>query len=146
MPAGRPTDYTPELAIKAWEYIGNDKKKNYESHGHAIPSVVGMCRILNRGRSTIYGWAEEKEHEFSDILAACKELQEFTTINGTLKNELNSNIGKLILGKHGYHDRQEVTGADGGALEIDINETERAARINAILETARTRGAGSSDK
>jgi hypothetical protein len=108
MPAGRPTTFNEEIAIKAREYLSDDKEVNYLSHGHAIPSIVGMCRVIKRPKSTVYGWAEDKEHEFSDILAESNEFQELTTINGTLKGDLNAQIGKLVLGKHGYHDKQEV--------------------------------------
>lgn len=115
---GRPTDYTSEIVSQAWDYIGTNPKKNYESHEHAIPSVVGMCRVLNRSRTTLYDWAKSKDNSFSYILPACKELQEFATVNGTLKNELNSNIGKLILGKHGYHDKQDVK------QQVNVNLTD----------------------
>jgi len=120
MPAGRPTSCTPEIIEKAIAYIGLDPESNYESYDHAIPSIVGMCRILNRGRSTLYEWADGKDNEFTDILAACNELQEFATINGTLKGTLNATIGKLILGKHGYHDKQEIESK--GSLIVQMEE------------------------
>jgi len=109
---GRPTDYTPEIGEKAIAYLSDDESVNYLSHSHAIPSIVGLCRVLNRARSTVYQWAEDKEHDFADIIASNKEFQELVTLNGTLKGTLNPVIGKLVLGKHGYHEKQDtnVTG------------------------------------
>lgn len=109
----RPTKYNPELVSKAKDYL-----RDYESLGHVMPSIVGLARHLNVGKSTLYEWAAKEENEFTDILAHCNEEQEFTLFNKALKNEINSNIAKLALGKHGYSDRQatELTGADGTSL------------------------------
>lgn len=108
MPGGRPTQYTKEMGEKAQQYLSDDKTVNYESRGHAIPSIVGLCRILNVARSTLYLWAKDKDHEFSDILENSNELQELVLINGSLKNELNPTIAKLALGKHGYSEKQDI--------------------------------------
>lgn len=107
MSGGRPTQCTPEVIAKAREYVSEDPRVNFESYDHAIPSVVGLTRVLNVARSSIYKWAEDKENAFSDILENINEYQEFTVINKTLRNEYNANIGKLVLGKHGYHDKQD---------------------------------------
>ena len=68
---GRPTDYNQEIVDKAWAYVDG-----FADHGHAVPSVVGLCKVLNRSRSTVYNWAEDKDTEFMDILAAIKEKQD----------------------------------------------------------------------
>lgn len=103
MPAGRPTDYTPELIEKARSYL-----KEYEDEGDKIPSVVGLCKFLNRSRACVYRWAEEEgKEEFKDILENINELQSHVLINKGLSGEFNSNITKLVLGKHGYHDKQD---------------------------------------
>ena len=107
-PAGRKTTCTPGVIKLALEYVSDDPKKNYLRYDHAIPSIVGMARVLKRSRATLYTWAKDPENTFHDILAENNEFQELVTINGTLKGELNAQIGKLVLGKHGYHDRQEV--------------------------------------
>jgi len=103
MPAGRPSEYSQEIVDKAKHYI-----ENYEEFGDAVPSVVGMCRAINRGKSTIYDWAKDDDKEFSDILAQINELQELVTFNKSLTGEYNATIAKLLLGKHGYHDKQDV--------------------------------------
>ena len=101
--AGRPVTFTKALQESAWKYIDE-----YQDHGHAVPSVVGLCAVIKRARSTIYDWAQRNDNEFSDILEAINEKQELVTVNGALKGELNPMISKLLLGKHGYHDRQDV--------------------------------------
>lgn len=134
---GRPTSCDQETIDKALAYISNDETINYLSHGHAIPSVVGLCRVLNRARSTLYKWAEDPNNIFSDILADSNELQELVLLNGTLTNELNSNIGKLVLGKHGYHDKQDITGNDGGPIETkEMSGNELARRLAFVLGSA----------
>jgi len=120
---GRPTDYTQEIGETARAYLSDDESVNYKSYSHAIPSVVGLCRVLNRARSTVYQWAENEDHEFADILATSKEFQELVTLNGTLAGTLNPQIGKLVLGLHGYHDKQqtELSGPEGKPIETMFN-------------------------
>lgn len=106
----RPTKKTPELIEAAREYL-----EDYETHGHVIPSIVGMAKVLGVARSTLYDWAgDENDDEFSDILEQCNEYQEFQLLNKGLNDTFNASITKLCLGKHGYHDKQEL-----GLGEID---------------------------
>lgn len=103
MPAGRPTKYTPELVAKAWDYIDNYAP-------HVIPSAIGMSMVLNVDESTLYAWAKDEDKEFSQILAKCKSAQHFTLIEKGLTGDFNSNIVKLVLGKHGYSDKTAIAG------------------------------------
>jgi len=101
-PGGRPSTYNQELVDQAWLYVDN-----YADHGHAVPSVVGLCKVINRSKSAIYKWAEDGKPEIVDILEAIKENQELVTFNKALTNEYNATIAKLLLGKHGYSDKVE---------------------------------------
>lgn len=105
MPGGRPTEYNQEIIDKAWDYVNG----GWESEGGVIPSLVGMCRVLNRGKSTIYDWAKDPNKEFSDIVEALNELQEEILARNGLTGDFNSSITKLLMSKHGYSDRQEIT-------------------------------------
>ena len=100
----RPTSYTEEIALEAWAYLDG----GWEDAEHAVPSVVGLCAVINRAKSTIYDWAQDPEKEFSDILSAIKEKQELVTFNRALRGDYNAAIAKLLLGKHGYHDKQDT--------------------------------------
>lgn len=111
----RPTSCTPDIIEKAEAYVDG----GWKEAGHAIPSAVGLCSAIERARSTVYGWAEDKSGEFSDILERINEEQELTLLNMALIGEYNANIAKLALGKHGYHEKQqtELTGKGGGPIE-----------------------------
>ena len=102
-PVGRPTKYTPELVHEARLYI-----TGYEEHGHMIPSIAGLSIVLNITRKTIYEWEKEDDKtEFCDILTKIMANQELVLTNKGLSGDFNSNITKLVLGKHGYHDKSD---------------------------------------
>ena len=103
MPGGRPTNYDKDIVEKAWAYVDR-----YEEYGHAFPSVVGLCKVINRSRTTLYDWASQKDNEFSYILEAINENQELVAWNKGLTGAYNANLTKLLLGKHGYSEKQEI--------------------------------------
>lgn len=103
MAGGRPTNHSEELEEQAWEYI-----KNFREHGHTVPSVVGLCKVINRSKSIVYDWAKNKIGQFSDIIESIAESQEIELCNNGLKGDFNSTITKLMLTKHGYSDKQEI--------------------------------------
>jgi len=115
----RPTNLTDEVIEKARSYVDN-----YHKYGHAVPSVVGLCKVIDRARSTVYLWASEEDNEFSDILESINENQELVTFNQALLGEYNASIAKLLLGKHGYTDKQELGGMDGKPIET-VSKIER---------------------
>ena len=99
---GRPTLYTDELLDKARAYL-----TDYIMYEDMIPSIASLSLVLGVDRSTLYAW--EKEHkEFSYILSDIKAKQEKVLISKGLSGDFNSAITKLVLGKHGYHDKQDV--------------------------------------
>lgn len=120
--AGRPTDYSPEMLERAGQYL-----KEYEEFGDAVPSIVGLASALGVGRSSLYRWAERDDApEFRDMLDAVLEIQEKVALSKGLRSEFNPTIVKLLLAKHGYHDKAafEHSGPDGGPvaqkLEIEF--------------------------
>lgn len=115
MPAGRPTKYTPELLAKCYEYI-----ETWKDRGDMIPSHDGLILYLDISSTCFYDWAkQEDKKEFSEILDKILFMQRQELINKGLSSEFNSNICKLVLGKHGYHDRQtnEISGPNGSPIE-----------------------------
>ena len=112
---GRPTKYTQELEDKALYYI-----ENYDKDGSVIPTHEGMAEYLEVHRDTLYDWAKDSEKGFSDILGKCNSKQARMVINESLKGDYNATIAKLLLGKHGYHDKQDNTlsGPNGKAVEF----------------------------
>lgn len=127
MAGGRPTTYTKEMLIKAHEYVDI-----YETVDDKIPSIVGLCKYIERSKTCVYDWAkEEGKEEFSDILAKIQETQQQVLINKGLSGDFNSNITKLVLGKHGYHERKELSGPEGKPMQVIATEmtAEQASKI-----------------
>jgi hypothetical protein len=111
MPAGRPSDYTPEIASAAWEYVNG----GWMTVGDKVPSVAGLACEIGIHRDTCYSWAEDEDKEFSDILKAIAQNQERQLINNGLDGTFNPPITKMMLSKHGYSDKVENdhTSSDG---------------------------------
>ena len=112
MPAGRPTDYTPELIAKAWEYANG----GWQTVGDTVPTVAGLACELGINRDTCYAWgADAQKGEFSDILNKIAQTQERTLVNNGLRGEYNPPIAKMMLTKHGYSDKieQDLSSSDG---------------------------------
>jgi hypothetical protein len=115
METGRPTAYNEQLLENARKYL-----EEYESHGDMIPSNEGLCDVIKINRSTLYRWRDEEGKEaFKDILDAINRKQQRVLINKGLSNDFNSAITKLVLGKHGYHEKQqqEISGPEGKPIE-----------------------------
>lgn len=113
MPGGRPTKYTPELLEKAEAYI-----TDFYHHNAQFPSHVGLALYLDVGARTLYDWADQEDKQaFSRILEKITAIQHEMLIGNGITGDFNSNIAKLVLGKHGYHDKGELTGKDGGPIE-----------------------------
>lgn len=115
MPAGRPTKYNKEILDKAKEYL-----LKYDEIGDKIPSVAGLSLYLDICRDTIYDWdGQDDKKEFSYILKQINATQHQVLINKGLSNDFNSAITKLVLGKHGYHEKQqqEISGPEGKPIQ-----------------------------
>lgn len=77
--------------------------------GDVMPSHIGMFLFIGISTTCGYDWEkQEGKEEFSDILQRCTQMQHQKLINNGLTGKFNSNIAKLALGKHGYHDKQDV--------------------------------------
>ena len=96
---GRPDTVDIAMVKRANEYIGG----KYLTQG-IIPTVEGLARYLKIHRQTLY-----EAPEFSDTLEELQTMQADMVLNGSLNNEYNPSIAKLILSaKHGYVERTQV--------------------------------------
>jgi len=128
---GRPSKYTPELVAEAKRYLDQ-----YAEEGDMIPSVAGLAVLLGVRRETCHVWAkEEGKEEFSNILGEILAKQERVLINKGLSGEFNSNITKLVLGKHGYHDKTDNT--HGGAVGIYDLSGKSDEELDAIINSSK---------
>ena len=123
--AGRPTLYTDEMHQSAIDYV----EGGYEKENHPFPSVVGMAVTLKVAKSTLYKWESDNRSgemgSFSDTLDQCQDYQELKVMNGSIKNEFNSTISKLVLANFGYHDKQDNTLANPHGGPVQVQEVQR---------------------
>lgn len=116
---GRPTDYNDEVLEIANAYLENFNTE----HNHIIPSVVGLAKVLKKSRECLYNWAkEEDKQEFSDILRKINSDQEFELVNQGLSGGFNPAITKLVLGKHGYSEKRELSGDPERPVQVIARE------------------------
>lgn len=128
----RPTDYSEEMLEKAKDYVENST--NYE---HIVPTAAGLSLILGVSRKTLYNWGDAHP-EFLHMLEALQAKQEAELIQNGLTSIFNPVITKLMLAKHGYADKQEITGKDGEPLfDAEAKEKGKAA-INGFLNRGDT--------
>lgn len=114
-PVGRPTKYTDQTCQQARDYI-----ENYDKEEDMIPSIAGLAVYLGVSRETIYDWAsQEEKQDFSDILTQLLATQERILIGKGLSGKFNSTITKLVLGKHGYSEKKELSGDGGGPILVE---------------------------
>lgn len=118
MPGGRPTTYNEEVIAKAYDYL--------ENCPDVIHTVVGLCIHMGRAKSLIYDWIKQDDkQELSDIVSAVNELQEQKLILGSITNELNASISKMMLSKHGHVEIKvsDNTSSDGSMSPTSITRT-----------------------
>lgn len=110
MAGGRPTKYDAEVVA-----LANDYADNFKDYGDVVPSIVGLCRHINRSKSIVYDWMKDKNKpEFSDICSKIQEGQEQGLINGGLAGGFAPSVTKMLLTKHGYSDKTETDITSGG--------------------------------
>jgi hypothetical protein len=67
-----------------------------------------LALVLGLSRETLRLWSkDEDKKEFFGILDCINQKQECVLLDGGLDGTFNSAITKLVLGKHGYHDRPQ---------------------------------------
>jgi hypothetical protein len=111
MAGGRPTKYSKEMLDKSIEYL-----TDYGYDGDVVPTAAGLACYLGVNKTTLYEWAKENI-EFSNALGAIHQKQESLLVNKSLMGDFNPTIAKLMMHNHGYSDKQEITGNNGGAIE-----------------------------
>ena len=116
---GRPTKYTPEVIKTTLHYIDNYNEYEYNE----IPSITGLARALDLSDDTLQNWNKQPEKvEFFGILDKILRKQHDVLISKGLSGDFNSNICKLVLGKHGYHDQSKVENI--GSMDINVGKYE----------------------
>jgi len=122
------TNYNDDTYSEALWYVNG----GYETLNQAVPTGAGLARHLICSRQVLYNWA--KVHpEFKEILEIMNTEQEVKLINGGLTNRYNYAITKLMLVRHGYHDRVDSDLTSGGEaitkieiVALNDNSTDKA--------------------
>lgn len=116
--AGAPTKYEGIKTLKkAEQYIKNCvdkfllKKSKKGRFVVKLPKAEGLALHLGVSRDCLYKWAEQHK-EFLYILERINQIQADRVINEALAGNYNPLIAKLLLGKHGYKDRSDLTSDD----------------------------------
>jgi hypothetical protein len=116
--------------------IAEDYLLNYsdpDSYNDVIPSMVGLGLAMVTPRHNLTNLKREpppprlktagaiRQRRLLVILGMIHEQQHQDLINGALRGELNSNIAKLVLGKHNYHEKTDTTlsGPEGEPVQLD---------------------------
>ena len=111
---GRPSKYTDQTVSEALYYVDN-----YKEFGDKIPSIAGLSLHLGISKETAYEWGRgDKKPDFSDMLTKLLSKQEQILLNSGLDGTFNSTITKLVLSKHNYSDRQDIT-TNGQSIKND---------------------------
>ena len=111
-----PFIYGPEIIEKANKYL-NDSVDKYTKvrfkyrFAVNLPTAEGLALYLNIHRTTLYDWSD-KYPEFADILEKLNQIQASRVISNSLSGDYNPLISKLLLGKHGYKEKSDITSDD----------------------------------
>lgn len=109
-----------------------------------LPSIAGLAVFLQISRETVRDWAEKGKQEptepidpdfplyeeFSGIVETVLAEQELRLSSKGVSGEYNSTISKLLLTKHGYSDKTDLT--SGG--ERITPTAEQQAKANAAVD------------
>jgi hypothetical protein len=120
MAGGRPTTYNKEVIEKAYDYI--------ENCPDIIHSVVGLCIHIGRAKGLVYEWIKQSDKtQLNDIVCMVNELQEKKLVNGSLTNELNASISKMMLSKHGHIEIKEIDNKSSDGSMSNVTKIELVA-------------------
>ena len=161
---GRPSDYSPEKADAICFRLANGESLRSICRSEEMPDMSTVLRWL--GRKDLdhfrlqYAHAKEVGLEMmADEILEIADETAFDTIatkdgfkadnEWIQRSKLRVDtrkwvLSKLLPKKYGEKITTELTGADGGAVQI--SDTERAAKVKALLNAAATRKGGNESK
>lgn len=155
MKLGRPSSYTPEMGLRICERLANGESLRAICRDAGMPDRVTVHRwIINDEGGFRNQYAHSKEIGMDEMAEECLAISDEPV--GSLDNGATDNgavakqrlqvdtrkwfLSKIVPKKYGDRSAMELTGANGGPLEV--TDTDRAARIAGIIAMAQSRQAG----
>lgn len=142
VPTGRPSIKSPELISEICERVADGETLSSITRCDGMPSFP-----------TIWKWAREDEN-FSKALAGAKEIGTHKIADDCIdiadRAELEAHdrriridtrmrlIGQWNKAVYGAHSRTEITGKDGGAIQIEAQTEKLQALAQTLREAKRT--------
>jgi hypothetical protein len=117
MAGGRPTKYDPSLIVEVERYLETTGREQTK-----LPTMEGYALWIGVHTDTLNEW-EKHYPEFSASLRKISQRQKEQLVNDGIYGgkEVNATIVKLLLqNNHGMREKQELTGNDGGPLNINL--------------------------
>lgn len=110
---GRPSPYGKHILVKARRYLNMIRPCKIAGVDEIIPTVEGLSLYLKVNRDTVYAWEKEPDKkDFSDIVRSLMSKQGVSLISGGLSKRFDAKIAGLMLSKHGYKEKVDVTTDD----------------------------------
>lgn len=118
---GRPLELTPFIKEVAKHYT-----ENYKDYDDLIPSIAGLSIVVGVNRATLKDWRNRGvDEEFTNIYDNLMAEQERTLLRGGLSKQFSGAITAMILTKHGYANKTDLTSSDGSMTPQAVTAIER---------------------
>ena len=98
---GRPSEYTEDVPQKLVPYLEWCKENK------SLPKRAGFALYIGVSKQTLLTWSQ-KHPQLLDALKQIDIIQESQLIDGSLFNQMNAVIAKLLLTNHGYSDKVQT--------------------------------------
>lgn len=135
---GRPTLYTPEMAERICEIVAKGFPVHRFDERKDVPSSTTVFRWLDEKEDFRERYARAREQladRFAEQVITISDEADPTTMKGIehARTRIDARkwaAGKLAPKKYGEWKRTEVTGADGGAIQLETHvSAEQAAAV-----------------
>lgn len=125
MPGGRPSDFTQEIANKICEQLSEGQSLRSICLPEDMParSTIFLWLANNKTFSDQYAHAREEQADtlFDEVVAIADEAGNEDVQQARLRIDARKWVaGKLRPKKYGEKIQQEVSGADGAPLQVNI--------------------------
>lgn len=108
-----------ETLIKVREYIEIARLPVEEGGlGKVITTKTGLALFLGVNTDTIHEWTKLHE-DFAEVAKEVMDHQHEDLVQGGLKGELSPAVTKMLLHKHGYSDKQEISGPNNSPVQVE---------------------------